>query len=155
MEIDNLAPPRCTATNRAGEQCGRAPIPGGSVCNFHGGRAPQIVAAAQRRLLEGAYPAVARLRHLIEAPVGLCATCGRSDDTRSLVQAIRTLLDRVPGLGPNATVTVKPGTLDLSELTSEQLAERAEQLAAQLRASDAPRALTDGADATAVKDVTN
>lgn len=43
---------RCTATNRAGRQCGRPPIPGGTVCHLHGGAAPQVAAAAQRRLAE-------------------------------------------------------------------------------------------------------
>lgn len=41
---------RCTATNRSGERCGRAPIPGGTVCRVHGGAAPAVKAAAERRL---------------------------------------------------------------------------------------------------------
>jgi len=41
---------QCTATNRAGTRCGRAPIPGGMVCDRHGGKAPQTIAAAQARL---------------------------------------------------------------------------------------------------------
>lgn len=43
---------RCSATNRAGNQCGRRPIPGGTVCVMHGGKAPQVKAAAQKRLDE-------------------------------------------------------------------------------------------------------
>lgn len=42
---------RCTAHNRRGTQCGRAPIPGGTVCRHHGGGAPAVKAAAERRLL--------------------------------------------------------------------------------------------------------
>lgn len=41
---------RCTATNRKGEQCRKAPIPGATVCTAHGGRSPQVIAAARRRL---------------------------------------------------------------------------------------------------------
>lgn len=41
----------CTARAKAtGLQCQRAPIRGGNVCYVHGGRAPQVRAAAQRRL---------------------------------------------------------------------------------------------------------
>lgn len=44
---------RCTGTSKqSGERCGRPAIPGGTVCNFHGGKAPQVVAAARRRLVE-------------------------------------------------------------------------------------------------------
>lgn len=42
---------RCTARAKStGKQCQRAPILGGSVCLAHGGRAPQVRAAAARRL---------------------------------------------------------------------------------------------------------
>jgi hypothetical protein len=43
---------QCRATNRAGERCGRSAIPGGVVCSFHGGKSPQVMAAAERRLQE-------------------------------------------------------------------------------------------------------
>ena len=43
---------QCTAKNRRGEPCGRAPIKGATVCYAHGGRAPQVKAAAKRRLAE-------------------------------------------------------------------------------------------------------
>jgi hypothetical protein len=96
---------RCTATNREGERCQRQPIPGGTVCVMHGGRAPQTIAAAKQRLLEGVEPAIARLLRFIETPPGLCDACGRCDDTGAIVSAIRTLLDRA-GLGPHATMEV-------------------------------------------------
>ena len=41
---------RCSTTNRSGDRCGRSPIPGGMVCKFHGGGAPQTIAAARARL---------------------------------------------------------------------------------------------------------
>lgn len=44
---------RCGATAKTtGKQCGYSAIPGGVVCRFHGGRAPQVKAAAERRLAE-------------------------------------------------------------------------------------------------------
>jgi len=41
---------RCTARNRQGKQCGRNAVPGALVCSLHGGAAPQVQAAAQRRI---------------------------------------------------------------------------------------------------------
>ncbi|WP_210651324.1 hypothetical protein [Nocardioides sp. SYSU D00065] len=46
--IDDV--PQCTATSRSGNRCKRRPIPGGTVCAMHGGKAPQVVAAAEARL---------------------------------------------------------------------------------------------------------
>lgn len=43
---------QCAGTNKSGSQCGRAPIPGGTVCNFHGGKAPQVANAARARLVK-------------------------------------------------------------------------------------------------------
>lgn len=62
-------PMRCTATSRQrGERCRQRPIPGGAVCVYHGGKAPQVQAKAEERLralAEG--PAIARLAALIES----------------------------------------------------------------------------------------
>lgn len=44
------SPPRCTATNRQGDQCRQAAVPGATVCHYHGGAAPQVRAAADRRI---------------------------------------------------------------------------------------------------------
>lgn len=42
---------QCTAkSKRTGERCRRAPIVGGTVCAYHGGRAPQVKAAAAGRV---------------------------------------------------------------------------------------------------------
>lgn len=46
--------PRCTAHTRTGNPCGRTPAAGVTVCASHGGKAPQIIAAANRRLTEAA-----------------------------------------------------------------------------------------------------
>lgn len=44
--------PKCTGHNAAGNPCGKAPIKGANVCRTHGGAAPQVKAAAQRRMDE-------------------------------------------------------------------------------------------------------
>lgn len=47
-------PGRCTGHNSRGLPCGNRPIRGGSVCSTHGGSAPQVRDAAERRQLEAA-----------------------------------------------------------------------------------------------------
>lgn len=47
--------PRCSATSKqTGEQCRQRPIPGGTVCRFHGGSSPAVRAAAETRQAEAA-----------------------------------------------------------------------------------------------------
>lgn len=56
------APKRCGAHRSNGEPCKRPPMRGGKVCSSHGGQAPAVKAAAQRRLAEAeATRAVARM----------------------------------------------------------------------------------------------
>ena len=43
-------PVKCKARKQDGTQCGAWPIRGAEVCRVHGGRAPQVKAAAARRL---------------------------------------------------------------------------------------------------------
>ena len=42
----------CGAKNKKGEPCGLGPVPGATRCGRHGGKAPQVKAAAERRLAE-------------------------------------------------------------------------------------------------------
>jgi hypothetical protein len=42
----------CRAHNRAGEHCGKGPVPGGEVCRNHGGATPAVVGKAELRLAE-------------------------------------------------------------------------------------------------------
>lgn len=43
---------RCKAHNRQGLPCRRWPLKGQKVCNLHGGKSPQALSAADRRLVE-------------------------------------------------------------------------------------------------------
>src|SRR5579862_3230625 len=58
---------KCTAKNRAGKRCGRDSIPGGRVCNFHGGGAPQVQTAARLRLAALVDPAIGVIAKLLKA----------------------------------------------------------------------------------------
>ena len=106
-EALGLTRDRCTATNRAGERCGRPPIRGGFVCALHGGRAPQVRRSARERLLAMVDPAIdALLRALKSGPA--CEVCGRSDADRDpvTVKAAQLVLDRV-GMGPQAKLLLQ------------------------------------------------
>lgn len=58
---DTKPRPRCTAHNRAGNQCANRPIPGGTVCRLHGGASPQVRRKAAMRLLDLIDPAITTL----------------------------------------------------------------------------------------------
>ena len=70
-----MAPPRkdglrCKAKSKTtGERCKNPPIPGGTVCHWHGGAAPQVRAASARRVFEALIgPALMEYRNIIEDP---------------------------------------------------------------------------------------
>lgn len=50
MSIPSDPKRRCKGHNRKGGQCGNSAVPGALVCKRHGGAAPQVQAAAQRRV---------------------------------------------------------------------------------------------------------
>lgn len=62
-------PRQCSATSRrSGERCKNAPIPGGTVCKFHGGGAPAVKQKAALRLAQLVDPAIATLgREMVKA----------------------------------------------------------------------------------------
>ena len=62
---------RCTATNRAGTQCGKYAIKGGTVCTAHGGRTPNVQRRAQQNLAlqEAEANATATLAHIGLRPI--------------------------------------------------------------------------------------
>jgi len=57
---------RCKAhSKQTKQQCGRTAIDGGTVCRYHGGKAPQVQAKALERLMALQHPAITRLAELI------------------------------------------------------------------------------------------
>lgn len=95
---DPTAPPnlmasgsqRCSARSKTtGNQCLRPAIRGGTVCRYHGGAAPQVMAKAEERLKALIHPAITKLGKLIE-----------QDQFPSVsYQAVRDALDRDGKLG--------------------------------------------------------
>ncbi len=126
---------RCTATNRHGLPCGRAPIPGGFVCVMHGGAAPAVKASARDRLLLGADRAIDYLLNML-IPRPPCEHCGRSDAERdpTVVRACQLVLDR-SGFHPTMAVEQVAPPVDLSNVTDDEMIERLERLLASARAS--------------------
>jgi hypothetical protein len=57
-QVAKVARPKCRATNRAGNPCGRYPIPGGMVCAMHGGKSPAVRDKARLRLISMIDPAL-------------------------------------------------------------------------------------------------
>lgn len=79
---------RCTATSKAkGVRCGRAPIPGGTVCRYHGGAAPQVRLKAAERLVAYQDRAIDRLFELAE----------QTTFPSTAFAAVRDVLDRTMG----------------------------------------------------------
>src|SRR5690349_5038524 len=76
----------CTAHLRdgSGRLCRKARLPGQMVCGHHGGRAPQSMNAARRRLLEQIDPVMAQLIQTALQPSGYCPTCQRQADALKL-----------------------------------------------------------------------
>ncbi len=105
----------CTARRTDGKPCKASAIKGATVCRVHGGSAPQVRAAAQRRLLEAADPAAAELVRLAL----------NAESARVRLAAVRDLLDRA-GVGDHSD------SLD-GVLTAEIVEAEIARLESQLR----------------------
>lgn len=89
---------RCQAHTSSGAPCKKWAIQGGFVCNTHGGSAPQVRAAANRRLMALAPRAVQVLADLLEH--------SESDIVR--LRAATELLDRGIGKAVDVTLDITP-----------------------------------------------
>lgn len=88
--------PRCTARSKQSQKpCRNAPIPGGTVCRFHGGAAPQVKAKALERLQAYQDRAIDRLFELVE----------QAQFPSTAFAAVRDVLDRTMGK-PTESVSV-------------------------------------------------
>lgn len=86
---------RCTATNRAGDRCGRWPAVGATVCSSHGGKAPQVRRAAARRREEQAAQEAVRALGL---PVDVSPTDALLEEVRWTAGHVAWLRGRVQEL---------------------------------------------------------
>ena len=81
--------PLCHARSKtSGVQCKRHAIRGGTVCRYHGGAAPQVIAKAERRLRAMVDPMISRLEELAL----------QTDNPKVAAECVRDALDRA-GIG--------------------------------------------------------
>ena len=100
--------PRCTAHSRNGERCKQPPVPGATVCRFHGGSAPQVRKRAALRLMELIDPAIATLaREMVNAT-----------DSSDRQRAANSILDRA-GVPRKQSISVE----DARDLLTQKLLE--------------------------------
>lgn len=87
---------RCTAYSRtSGQRCKQPPIAGGSVCVYHGGKAPQVRRKAALRLVELVDPAIATVARIMT---------DQSAKEADRLRAAENVLDRA-GVSRKAEVT--------------------------------------------------
>jgi len=98
---------RCTAhSKRTGKLCGRSAIPGGRVCRYHGGLAPQVQKKAEDRLLMLQDAAVSRLAELML----------QNKFPSTAYQAVRDILDRTMGKPSESVAVEHSGKLEIEWL---------------------------------------
>lgn len=84
---------RCSATSKQkGTRCGRTAIPGGTVCRYHGGAAPQVKLKALERLEAYQDRAIDRLFTLVE----------QKEFPSTALSAAKDVLDRTMGKAAEA-----------------------------------------------------
>lgn len=110
----------CTATNNRGSRCKRSAIPGGWVCRYHGGNAPQVRAKAAERLAALETPAIAYLAWLVKQRTYPSAGLGAAKD----------ILDRQQGKAIER-IEAKISTT-VAGMSDEALRERALALVAEV-----------------------
>lgn len=124
---DHMDAPRCTATAKgSGQRCKRRPIPGGTVCIKHGGGAPQVKAAAARRLDELEEPAVGYYAWLLEQREYPSAGLG----------AANAVMDRLKGKPHESVDLHHSGEIDIVRVLRDRQARR-ENLSKNAPASQA------------------
>ena len=124
---------QCTAHNRQGERCKRAPIIGGTVCDLHGGKVPLTRQAAQRRLAILVEPAIEALHRVLDSVGPPCEHCGRSDADVNIVQAAKAVLDRT-GYSPRLQVELCQPDRNFADLSPDGLIAELERMLAEARA---------------------
>ena len=103
MRRDDQGRRLCNATTRQGNPCRGAAIKGGTVCRLHGGSAPQVKAAARRRLEAMIDPALSVMLEMLT-----------DRDTPHSVRAtlLRDILDRTGYSAPQKLEVITEDVLD-------------------------------------------
>lgn len=109
-----VAPNRpCSARSKqTGEPCRVPAIPGGSVCRFHGGKSPQVQAAALARIRQARDLALEKLAAALEAQ-------GEFLDPRTLLDITVKLTDKVELLEGRATERKESTTTHIAEVRAK------------------------------------
>lgn len=97
-------------SKQTGKPCKYPAIPGGTVCRFHGGAAPQVIAAAAARLEALRTPAIAYLGYLLAQREFPSAGLGAAKD----------VLDRVDGKAAETVRVIETTDAKLAELKEAQ-----------------------------------
>jgi hypothetical protein len=104
---------QCTAHAKSGSRCKQPAIPGGAVCRYHGGSAPQVRNKAAIRLASLVDPAVAKLAKTLKSKTESIA-----------LRAVQDILDRTNMKGDNLIRLLNPdaGGGSQFKLSEEQIA---------------------------------
>ena len=87
---DPMRAQRCSAhSKQTGNPCKQPAIKGGTVCRYHGGAAPQVIAKAEERLKALIHPALTALDELI----------AQKEFPSVRIAAVKDVLDRNGALG--------------------------------------------------------
>lgn len=105
--------PRCGARNRAGQPCKLYPITGGRVCRMHGGKAPQVRAAAARRVVEAdAIKAVSAMGSWSPVTDPLSALADVAGEVTAVKNFLRGLVDEIVRREQAADASPISGAMD-------------------------------------------
>jgi hypothetical protein len=121
---------KCRARSKqTGNPCRQWAIPGGTVCVYHGGKAPQTEAKAKERLMALQAPAIETLAFLMKK---------RGQFPSTAYAAARDVLDRTEG---KATEKLEVKVTEATKLPDEELRAKVAAIAAKLgvRGEDADR----------------
>ncbi len=126
---------RCTATNRAGERCGRRSIAGGTVCVMHGGSIPAVQQSAKLRLLAMVDPVMGAFEEILDSwHRTKCETCGKpTGDPAPVIRVGQLVLDR-SGFHPTLTVEQAAPPNPYADFSEDELIEKLEAMLADARA---------------------
>lgn len=110
VKADPMAPAhpmggKCSAhSKQTGKPCRQPAIPGGTVCYYHGGAAPQVEFKAQERLKALQPKAITRLDELLD----------RTEFPTVQMAAIRDVLDRTEGKATETQTLKHEGTIEIT-----------------------------------------